>query len=142
MVAAHQAHTHLSMTYEGDGCKHIVARNSTHCLILTQTGERAVEEWLAALAFIYASVPDYAIIRILTDARLSDATPTHLIAQLSLFFSQQRTSHIRARIAFLNDGESVNRMATMLASVLSQDTGHDICFFTRDELTNAVRWLA
>lgn len=141
MIAAHQSHVLPRMTYEGAGCNHIIAHNGTHCLILNGDARHPVAEWLNALELIFAAAPDYAYLYILTDVRKSDVAPMHLIAQMSSFLASHADSHIRSRIAFLHREEVMTGVAQSLARVVSLDSGHEIAFFTGDDVSTAVAWL-
>lgn len=142
MVATEHLHSQKSAVFEGQCCKHIIAREGTHCLVLTRGGDAALDEWTRALHFIYDATPPYATLTILTDARQANVSPMRLITLISKVWLAQRGSSKRARMAFLLGDARETHTVNNLAAALSQDTDNSIQFFTRDQLDRALGWLS
>lgn len=113
-----------------------------HRITFLESSREAIEEWVAVMDAIYATLgPDNAV-RFLFDERPSGALPLAYSINRGVRWARGLEHHPRARVAFLFPDRMIASLANSMLGMVQRQMGHlSVRLFNPEQEAQAIAWL-
>ncbi len=113
-----------------------------HRIVFLESSREAVDDWVAVMDAIYATLgPDDAV-RFLFDERPSGALPLTYAINSGVRWARGLEYHPHARVAFLFPDRMVASLANSMLAIVQRQMGHlSVRLFNADQEAQAIAWL-